>query len=104
MEALALLGVPPEQYGPCDTTRFDVEPGAFVYALADNFEASSYYRLDPSGTTEAALLSAIKTHLMAGLPAIFGFTLYSSYTRASTVNQGSIPYPGSGEKWAAVLR
>jgi len=98
MEALAMFGVPPEQYWPYDTTKFDVEPTAFLYALADNFEATSYYRLDPSGTTKAALLAAIKTNLAAGLPAMFGFTVYGSYTQASVVNQGAIPYPVAGEK------
>ncbi|HMW24384.1 MAG TPA: C1 family peptidase [Burkholderiaceae bacterium] len=98
MEALAMLGVPPEQYWPYDVSKYDVEPSAFLYALADNFEATSYYRLDPSGTTKAALLNAIKTNLAAGLPSMFGFTVYSSYTQASAANQGAIPYPASGEK------
>lgn len=98
MEALAMLGVPPEQYWPYDVSKYDVEPSAFLYALADNYEATSYYRLDPSGTTKAALLTAIKTNLAAGLPAMFGFTVYSSYTQASAANQGAIPYPVSGDK------
>jgi C1A family cysteine protease len=98
MEALAMFGVPPEQYWAYDIAKYDVEPSAFLYALADNYEATSYYRLDPSGTTKAALLAAINTNLSAGLPAMFGFTVYSSYTQASAANQGAIPYPVSGDK------
>jgi C1A family cysteine protease len=98
MEALAMFGVPPEQYWAYDIPKFDVEPSAFLYALADNFEATSYFRLDPPGTTKAALLSAIKTNLSAGLPSMFGFTVYNSYTQASVANKGAIPYPVSGDK------
>ena len=98
MEALVLFGVPPESYWPYDTTQFDVEPSAFLYALGSNYQALKYYRLDPSGTGKAALLTAIKTNLAAGLPAFFGFTVYDSYTQASVANQGAIPFPVSSDK------
>ena len=29
---------------------------------------------------------------------MFGFTVYSSYTQASTANKGAIPFPTAGEK------
>lgn len=98
MEAMVLFGVPPEQYWPYVTTSpaFDQEPTAFCYAFAQSYQAINYYRLDPPGTTRTALLDRIKTNLSAGLPSMFGFTVYQSYTQANT--SGKIPYPTSGEK------
>ena len=98
LEALALFGVPPESYWPYDVTKFDVEPSAFLYSFGANYKALKYYRLDPPGTTPAALLTAIKTNLAAGLPAFFGFTVYSSYTQASVANKGAIPFPTAVDK------
>jgi C1A family cysteine protease len=95
MGAMALFGVPPEQYLKYVVADFDKEPGAFCYSFAQNYRALSYYRLDPQGTTPVALLSQIKTLLAAGLPSMFGFTVYQSYTQANT--SGKIPFPGSGE-------
>jgi C1A family cysteine protease len=96
MEALVLFGVPPEDYWKYVTTDFEKEPTAFCYAFAQNYQAISYYRLDPPGTTTPVLLSRIKTNLAAGLPSMFGFTVYSSYTQAGIT--GKIPYPTAGEK------
>ena len=98
MEALVLFGVPPESYWPYDVARFDDEPNAFLYALGSNYQALKYYRLDPPGTSKASLLTHIKTNLAAGLPAFFGFTVYSSYTQASVANQGAIPFPTGADR------
>jgi C1A family cysteine protease len=98
MEAMVLFGVPPEDYWPYVTgaPAFDQEPSAFCYAFGQNFQAINYYRLDPPGTTRAALLSRIKTNLAAGLPSMFGFTVYQSYTQANAT--GKLPYPTASEK------
>lgn len=95
MGALALFGVPPEQYWKYNIPDFDKEPSAFCYAFAQNYQAISYYRLDPPGTAPAALLNVIKTWLAAGLPPMFGFAVYSSYTQANST--GKIPFPTNGE-------
>ncbi len=96
MGALVLFGVPPEEYAPYVVADFDKEPSAFCYAYAQNFQAISYYRLDPAGTAKDALLQTIKTNLSAGLPSMFGFTVYSSITQADKT--GRIPFPTTGEK------
>jgi C1A family cysteine protease len=98
LEALALFGVPPEDYWPYVVANFDIEPTAFLYSFGQSFQAVNYYRLDPPGTAPAALLTAIKTNLAAGLPSIFGFTVYNSYTQASVANKGAIPYPVATDK------
>ena len=96
MGALVLFGVPPEEYWPYVVADYDKEPSAFCYAYAQNYQTISYYRLDPPGTTPTNLLNQIKTNLSAGLPSMFGFTVYSSYAQAAST--GKIPYPTAGEK------
>jgi len=95
-EAMVLFGVPPERYYPYDISKFDNEPTAFLYSFADNYKVLDYYRYDPPGTPKAQLLSSIKNNLAAGLPSMFGFTVYSSISQA--VGSGEIPFPSNGEK------
>ena len=96
MGALALFGVPPEEYWPYSIADFDKEPPAFCYAFAQNYQAISYYRLDPPGTPLQDVLQRVKTNLAACLPSIFGFTVYSSISQAQTT--GKIPFPARGER------
>jgi len=98
MGALALFGVPPEEYWPYDVSTFDNEPTAFCYAFANDFRAISYFRLDPAGTSPATLLTKIKANLSTGLPSVFGFTVYNSIAQAAAT--GRIPFPTGGEKVA----
>jgi C1A family cysteine protease len=95
MGAMALFGVPPEEYWPYAISDYDKEPSAFCYAFGQSFQGITYYRLDPIGTAPAALLMRVKMNLAAALPAMFGFTVYNSYVQAATT--GKIPYPVSGE-------
>lgn len=96
MGAMVLFGIPPEEYWPYVTADYEKEPPAFCYAFAQNYQAMSYYRLDPPGTTKATLLTHIKTNLAGGLPSMFGFTVYASYTQGNST--GKIPYPTKNEK------
>jgi C1A family cysteine protease len=93
MGALVTFGVAPEKYWPYDTTKYDIEPPAFVYAMAQAYQAETFYRLDPVGTTPDALLTAIKSQLAAGIPPMFGFTVYDSISQASGSGKGRIPFP-----------
>jgi C1A family cysteine protease len=90
MGALTLFGVPPEEYWPYDVARFDEEPPAFCYAFAQNYQSIKYLRLDPPGSDARDVLAQIKTNLASGMPAMFGFTCYSSIDQAA---DGKIPYP-----------
>ncbi len=95
MGALVLFGVAPEEYWLYNIADFDKEPPAFCYAFAQNYQSITYYRLDPPGTAKDALLTRIKTNLGAGLPSMFGFTVYTSISQ--TAATGKIPYPTPGE-------
>lgn len=97
MKALVMTGVPPEQYWPYVMSKYEEEPGAFLYALGSRYDAIKYYRLDPAGTAPTAVLASVKTYLAAGLPSMFGFTVYSSIP-GSGDGKGEIPFPKAGDK------
>jgi len=96
MGAMTLFGVPPEEYWPYVISDFDKEPTPFLYSFAQNYQAITYYRLDPAGTPRPLLLDRVKAHLRVGLPSMFGFTVYSSYGQANA-NGGAFPLPTAGE-------
>ena len=91
MGAMVLFGVPPEKYHPYKIARFEEEPAPFVYALARNYRPTIYFRYDTLEINPTLLLDRIRLFLSAGVPAIFGFSVYSSIDRAETL--GLIPYP-----------
>lgn len=97
MKAMALFGVPPEQYWAYVIARFDIEPTAFLYAFAQNYQSIQYYRLDPSGLSPQDVVHWVKTYLAAGLPSMFGFTVYDSFPRVGS-GSGDIPVPAPGER------
>jgi C1A family cysteine protease len=120
MGALAHCGVPAEKYWPYIIADFDKEPDAFVYSLADNYEAIKYFCHDPVGSEHRAkcaehkeqdvralssqlpatasqeVLTSVKKYLEAGIPSMFGFWGFQSFESSDT--KGGIPYPADGEK------
>ena len=97
MGALVLCGVPAEKYWPYRVEEFDNEPGSFVYALADNYQAVKYFCHDPQGANipPPQVLSSVKSYLQAGIPAMFGFWGFPSFESSGA--PGDIPYPCKGE-------
>lgn len=96
MQSMVLFGLPPESSWPYNINNFDTEPTAFAYSYASNYKTTLYYKLDPPGTPASVLLTNIKTKLSAGLPSMFGFTVYSSINNTGNGN-GDITYPRAGE-------
>jgi C1A family cysteine protease len=96
MKAMVLFGVCPEKFYPYDVAKFDEEPQAFHYSLAQNFQSLKYYRLDGGLKNRNQLLQRIKTNLYYEMPAMFGFTVFSSLYEPT--NPGEIPYPSKGER------
>jgi len=97
MAAMVLFGVPPEEYWKYNVSDFDKEPSAFCYSFAQSYQALQYGRLDPIGTPRDFLLKRIKSLLAAGIPSMFGFTVFSSIQQ-SRKSGGKIPFPCQGEK------
>lgn len=96
MKAMVLAGVPPERYWPYDIASFDIEPSAFCYSFASNYKSIVYYRLDPAGSPTSDVLSNVRQNLAAGLPSMFGFTVYSTFPPIGE-GTGDIPFPQQGD-------
>jgi len=98
MGALVLCGVPAEKYLPYVTADFDKEPPAFVYAVADNYEAIKYFCHDPLGMNipPTTVLASVKQYLAAGIPSMFGFYGFPSFSQSNV--KGGIPYPCPDEE------
>lgn len=100
MGALALGGIAPERYWPYTdkVPDFDKEPGAFVYSVADNYEAVRYFCHDPMGMNipPATVLTSVKAYIAHGIPSMFGFFGFPSFGQSDT--KGGIPYPCPGER------
>ena len=77
MKAMVLFGIPPEEYHPYITSRYDDEPNAFCYSFAQSYKSIKYYRLDRATASSTELLARLKNFLSAGYPAMFGFTVYN---------------------------
>lgn len=96
MKAMALFGICPEQFWPYDIDKFNNEPTAFCYALAQNYQAIKYYRLDPHKRTPDKILRTVKEKLAAQLPSMFGFSVYSSLPQEE--GKPDIPFPASHDQ------
>ena len=97
MGALVACGVPGERYWPYNVGDFDVDPPAFVYAVADNFEALKYFCHDPLSASRPKpdVLASVKRYVAAGIPAMFGFWGYASFDSGDA--PGHIPLPTDAE-------
>lgn len=98
IKALALFGVPPEEYWSYsdDKKKFDIEPPAFCYAFAGNYKALKYFRHDQNDMNPTDILNSIKKYLASGFPSMFGFTVYDSIQEAN--ESGEIPFPSDNEQ------
>jgi C1A family cysteine protease len=100
MKALAMFGVPPEEYWPYDPTKLYEEPSAFCYALAQEYKAQEYYRIDAQGITRDVVLQQIKANLAANRPLMFGFLLHQQSLQQS-METGKIPIPSDSDtQWS----
>jgi C1A family cysteine protease len=99
MKVIAMFGAPPEENWPYNVSKYDEEPSAMLYAMASNYKASTYFRLDPHGSSPQIALQNVKSHLAQALPCIFGFTVYSSMPGCGAADDGTgnIPMPKQGD-------
>lgn len=97
--ALVLFGAVPEKYWKYDVESFDEEPDSFCYAFAQSYRTAQYFRLDSGkGILPGDLLKQIKLNIASKIPAIFGFSVYTSIGYAGE-NGGKIPFPSEKEKF-----
>lgn len=102
MKALVLCGCAPERYWPYRQEVFDDEPPAFVYAIADNYEAVRYFSYaNPfpfNDYNTNAVLFTVKAYLAMGIPSMFGFAGFESTNPygGCPYSNGEIYYPCLG--------
>lgn len=103
MAALVLGGLPPEKYWPytdkpgAEPDGFDRDPPSWIFAVADNYESLNYFCHDPAGINKPPqdVLNSVKTYLAAGIPSMFGFYGFPSFSNTSA--KGGIPFPCPSE-------
>lgn len=96
MKALAMFGVPPEEYWSYDPTKLYEEPPAFVYALASEYKALEYYRIDVKDVTREVVLQQIKANLAANRPLMFGAKLHCGCAKQA-MKTGKFPVPSDSD-------
>lgn len=99
MGALALCGAPAESYWEYtdQDPDFDIEPSSFVYAIAKRYQALKFFCHDPYGESvdTQEVLNSVKKYLASGIPAMFGFYGFPSFTKTNV--PGGIPFPCTDE-------
>jgi C1A family cysteine protease len=92
MKALRLFGAPPERYWPYVIEKFDDDPSPFAFALAQNWQALKYYRIDTSSRTRPYCLNMMKELIVRKLPVVLGFRVFSWGNE-----EGEFPLPDAGQ-------
>jgi C1A family cysteine protease len=77
-KAILRFGAPAQERWPYDPARFDEEPDAVVYSLAQRFPSLHYLRLDRRGGQAEQFLDTVISFLAAGFPCVFGFPVFTS--------------------------
>lgn len=93
MQSLSLFGAPPERFYPYEPEKFDAEPSGFLYSLARNYQALTYYRLDKAGADPDKVTASIKVNLAADRACVFGFVVFNNLDHS-----GDVAFPGSHDK------
>ncbi|MDD5011458.1 MAG: C1 family peptidase [Phycisphaerae bacterium] len=91
MQALRHFGAIEKSRYPDDPADFDQEPTTFDFAYADNFEATSWVRIDPPNLKRKDLLEKIKDYLVAGIPVGVAIDIRTSFELGNS--PGFIPCP-----------
>jgi len=91
IKSVNALGAPPEAEWPYDPSKFAVKPPDAVYADARMQRALTYERLD------STQLLVLKNALAAGLPFVFGFSVYESFEGDQVASTGDVDLPAAGE-------
>ncbi len=94
MMSFLLFGTTPEKYWPFDVTKFDVEPSAFCYALAQNFKIKEPIRLDWHGISPFYLLERIRSFLNNKFAVCIGVQITEEPINQAS-EDGKIPFSDS---------
>jgi len=91
IKSVAKLGVCTETTWPYDIPKFTEKPSKTAYAEAKKHQALIYRRV-------LGNLHQMQGCLAAGLPFVFGFSVYESFMSADVAKTGEVPLPPRGEQ------
>ena len=91
IKTVAKQGACPEPEWPYDPAKFAVRPTPGCYADGLKYKALLYQRIVPT-------LGQLKGCLAAGLPFVFGFTVYESFESDEVAKTGIATMPAPGER------
>lgn len=89
IKSVAKVGVCNENLWPYDTTKYAQQPPQNAYTDALSFQALAYKRVPKT---------RFKATLAAGLPIVFGFTVFDSFETAEVAKTGQVPMPAKSER------
>lgn len=96
--ALRHFGVPKESDYPYKTSQYENMPTWDIGAIAQNYQALKYFRLDALPYTQPeSILARVKTYLSKKYPISFGFNCYDSLFSGHTSDTGEILFPQPSE-------
>lgn len=95
LEALRIYGIPPESDWPYLLQYINESPPPSVYNIAKQFKLVQYFSHSQPGAARPDILKSIKQYIAAGIPVIFGFSAFPSFSKSTT--KGDIPYPDRTE-------
>jgi C1A family cysteine protease len=76
MQSIVMFGIPPESYYPYEISKYNDEPSAFDYAISQNYQALTYYKLDSFGATANQVIERIQANINANRACMIGFVVY----------------------------
>lgn len=85
------LGVCPEDMWAYDIARFTEKPPRQAYTEAERHQATVYRRVQPA-------LHQMQGALAAGIPIVFGFSVYESFETQAVATTGIVPLPLRSER------
>jgi len=91
IKSVQQLGVCPEDTWAYDIARFADEPPAQAYTEATGHQATVYRRVLP-------VLHQMQGALAAGIPFVFGFSVYESFEGQDVASIGKVPLPTRKER------
>lgn len=91
-----LLGVALEENWEYDIERFDEDiVDGFIYGIAENFEATNYFRHDIKPLTQSCVLMSIRKWMSSGHSCVGGFYGFGSFNYGD--KPGYVPVPSENE-------
>jgi C1A family cysteine protease len=94
LRALQTFGLPAESLYPYEPEKHAETPPPFCYGFADAFRTLRYFRLDDPKLSGQSVLLNLRKCIAARMPAVFGFSLYTSFPLEGEGNEIAVPEPG----------